>query len=122
MIRFANEAEKSGKKVASQYSGELGKMFEVDRQMRREIKALDDAKVKIKREVDDLETRMHELTRPQDITLLSAERLQSIIQEKEQRLNIAGNLNKQDEAKLNKEINDLKRALPKAKSHIEVEA
>jgi hypothetical protein len=120
-IRYASEAERTGKRVINQFSGELGKKYEVERQMRKEIKALDDAKLRVKQEHDFLTAKVDILRRPSDPESLSAEYLERIIIEKERTLNMAGSLSKQEEAHLNKEINALKRALPKARSHIEIE-
>ena len=121
-IRYTNEAERSGKQVRSQFSGELGKKFDIERQMRKEIKALDDAKNKLKAEHGALEARIETLRRPRDPELFSAELIQEKVREKEHTLNTAGNLTKQDEHRLTKEINELKRAQPKARGRIEIEA
>ncbi len=90
-------------------------------QLSKEIRALDDVKKRVASEIDELQTRYNQLVKPNASENYSLEELHYRIQQKEHYLT-TGDINKREEAKLYNEINELKRALQKARPSIEIES
>lgn len=87
----------------------------------KEIRALDDIKKRVAGEIDELQGRFNQLSKPNGAENYSLEELQYRIQQKEHQLS-TNDINKREEARLYNEINELKRALQKARPSIEIES
>jgi uncharacterized coiled-coil DUF342 family protein len=121
IIRDITESKKTGRIAITQYSGAMKEKFVTVSQMSKEIKALDDVKKRVAAEIDALQGRYNQLSRPESAETFSIEELHYRIQQKEHYLT-TGDINKREEARLYTEINELKRALQKARPSIEIES
>jgi regulator of replication initiation timing len=105
----------------TQYSGAMREKYNVVAQLGKEIKALDDVKKRVAGEIEGLQGRYNTLSKPSAAESYSLEELQYRIQQKEHYLTTS-DINKREEARLYNEINELKRALQKARPSIEIES
>lgn len=82
IIRDITESKKTGRVAITQYSGAMRDKFNIVSQLSKEIKSLDDVKKRVAAEIDDLQGRFNQLSKPNSAESFSLEELQYKIQQK----------------------------------------
>lgn len=83
----------------TQYSGAMKEKFNIVSQLGKEIKALDSSKRKVAANIEELQDRFNQLTKPSSAETYSLEELQYRIQQKEHYLTTS-DINKREETRL----------------------